>query len=147
MKRMILTATPLILLGLALAGCTASQSGPAEPATAAAGAVTTQEAKGELKPSNPGTGIIKSTTMTSCDTKEGDVTAAGTVTLPENVNGTIQVSVSWVDPKTSSVLARETKTIDDAPTGQPIDWTVKTTLSKLTTDVKCVLGSTVLPAG
>lgn len=144
---MILTATPVILLGLALTGCTPSQTGPAEPASAPAGTVTTQEAKAKLKPSNPGTGIIKSTTMTSCDTKEGDVTAAGTVTLPENVKGTIQVSVSWVDPKTSSVLAQETKTIDDAPTGRAIGWTVNSKLGKLTTDVKCVLGSTVLPAG
>lgn len=144
MKRMILTAIPVIILGLALTGCTPSQTDPA-PASASAGAVTTQEATGELKPSNPGTGIINSTTMTSCDTKEGDVTAAGTVTLPENVKGSIEISVSWVDPKTSSVLAKETKNIKDAETGKAIDWTVNTKLGKLTTDVKCVLGSTVLP--
>ncbi|WP_458112134.1 hypothetical protein M1D88_18075 [Arthrobacter sp. R1-13] len=146
MKRMIAKVTPVVLLGLALAACSSPQAVPA-PASPSAGAVTTQEAKGEQKPSNPGTGIIKNTTMTSCDTKEGDVTAAGTVTLPENVEGTIEVSVSWVDPKTSSVLAKETKTIDDAPTGQAIDWSLKSKLGKLTTDVKCVLGSTVLPAG
>lgn len=147
MNRTILRVTPVVLLGAVMAGCSAAQPDEGPTAAASAGAVTTQEAAGEKTPSNPGTGIIKSTTMTSCDTKEGDVSAAGTVTLPENVKGTIKVSVSWVDPKTSSLLAQETKTIEDAQTGKAIDWTVKTKLGKLTTDVKCVLGSTVLPAG
>lgn len=144
---MILRVTPFVLLGVALAGCNAAQGDPAAPDTASAGTVTTQEPSGKQTPSNPGTGIIKSTTMTSCDTKEGDVTAAGTVTLPENVKGTIKVSVSWVDPKTSSLLAQETETIENAQTGKAIDWTVKTTLGKVTTDVRCVLGSIVLPKG
>lgn len=147
MKRMILRATPFVLLGLSLAGCSAALGDPAKPSTAATGTVTTQEASGMQTPSNPGTGIIRSTSMTSCDTKEGDVTAAGTVILPENVKGTIKISVSWVDPKTSSLLAQQTKTIDNAQTGKAIDWTVVTKLGKVTTDVKCVLGSTVLPAG
>lgn len=145
MKRMILRVAPFFFLGVALAGCSAAPGNPGEPATAATGTVTTQEPSGEQTPSNPGTGIIKSTTMTSCDTKEGDVTAAGTVTLPENVKGTIKISVSWVDPKTSSLLAQESKTIEDAQTGKPVDWAVTATLSKVTTEVKCVLGSTVLP--
>jgi predicted small secreted protein len=146
MKRMIFRVTPLVLLGVALAGCSATQGNPAEPGTASAGTVTTQEPSGQQIPSNPGTGIIKSTTMTSCDTKEGDVNANGTVTLPQDVEGTVQITVSWTDPKTSSVLAQAVQKVDKAQPGKTTDWKVSAKLGKATTDVKCVLGATVLPA-
>lgn len=146
MKRLILRVTPFVLLGVALAGCSAAQESPAEPATAATGTVTTQEPTGEKFPSNPGVGIIKSTTMASCDTKEGDVNANGTVTLPQDVKGTVQVTVSWTDPKTSVVLAQAVQKVDKAQPGKPTDWAVSAKLGKTTADVKCVLGATVLPA-
>lgn len=145
MKRFILKVAPVVLLGLALAGCSAAQGNPAEPATAANGTVTTREPSGEQTPSNQGTGIIRSTTMTSCDTKEGDVTASGTVTLPQDVKGAVQVTVSWTDPKTSVVLAQAIQKVDKAQPGKITDWKVKANLGKTTTDVKCVLGATVLP--
>lgn len=48
----------------------------------------TQDPKGEKIPSNPGVGIIESTTMTSCDTKDDDVNATrGT--------GSSQPSQAW----------------------------------------------------
>jgi hypothetical protein len=148
MKRMIFRVTPLVLLGVALAGCSATQGNPAgSTSPAATGTVTTQEPTGQQTPSNPGTGIIKSTTMASCDTNEGDVNANGTVTLPQDVEGTVQITVSWTDPKTSSVLAQAVQKVDKAQPGKTTEWKVSATLGKVTTDVKCVLGATVLPAG
>lgn len=143
---MIFRVTPILLLGVALAGCSAAQGDQTESATASAGTVTTQEPSGQQTPSNPGTGIIKSTTMTSCDTKEGDVNANGTVTLPHDLKGTVQITVSWTDPKTSSVLAQAVQKVDQAQPGKTTDWKVSAKLGKVATDVKCVLGATVLPA-
>lgn len=147
MKQKITGIAPLALLTLALAGCTGAQGNSAEPTSPApTGTVTTQEPTGEKIPSNPGVGIIKSTTMTSCDTKEGDVTAKGTVTLPQDVKGTVQVMVSWTDPMTSVVLAQAIQKVEKAQPGKTTDWAVSAKLAKTTTDVKCVLGATVLPA-
>lgn len=143
---MIFRVTPLVLLGVFLAGCGGAQENPAGSTSPAARTVTTQEPAGEKAPSNPGVGIIKSTTMTSCDTKEGDVNANGTVTLPQDVKGTVQVTVSWTDPKTSSVLAQAVQKVDKAQPGKTTDWKVSAKLGKPTGDVKCVLGATVLPA-
>lgn len=132
MARLISGFVPLALLTVALAGCGGAPASHTEPSV-------------EKTPSNPGIGIIRTTTMTSCDTQEGKVTATGKATVPQDVKGTATVSVSWVDPKTSVVLAHASQTLKDAKAGQPTDWTITTDLGKHTTEVKCVLSATVLP--
>lgn len=148
MKPLIIKMAPLVLLTLAVAGCGGAQGNPSGPGTSTAGAVTTQDpGSGNKVASNPGRGIINSTSMKSCDTKEGKVSAGGTVTPPADAKGVVKVSVSWVDPKTSSVLAQASQTITDFTAGKPADWSVATDLGKAPGEVHCVLGSTILPAG
>ncbi|MFK4299748.1 type IV pilus biogenesis protein CpaD/CtpE [Arthrobacter sp. GAS37] len=133
-----------IVLAGALAGCTSSggDSGQAAPEKT----MTTQPATTE-KPtaSNPGKGIIGSTTMTSCDKTAGTVVAKGTATMPADTQGEVQISVSWVDPATSAVLVKGTEILKDAVPLKPKDWSISAKLETPPADVSCVLGATVLP--
>jgi hypothetical protein len=146
-------ATLVLLASAVLATCLSACSGPttgtaaSPPESSAPGAVTTQAPSTEKAvASNPGTGIINSTTMASCATDAGKVAAVGTVTLPEGLKGQIKVSVSWVDTKTSTVLAKGDQTIKDAKAGKTTNWSISADLPKTDAQVRCVLGSTVLPS-
>ena len=82
--------------------------------------------------------------MTSGDTAAGKVAAKGTVTPPDGTKGTVKITVSWVDPKSSSVLARGEQTFKDAKAGKSLDWVINAEVPQKGTEVKCVLGATVL---
>lgn len=142
MKKSVACMVGVLVSAAALAGCSSSQSTGAgtSPSSTTTQAATT----GEAKPANPGTGIIEATKMTSCDTAPGKVTAKGTVTPPEGSKGTVKITVSWVDPKTSAVLARGEQSFKDAEGGEPLDWEANAEVTKPAADIKCVLGATVL---
>ncbi|MGF6834747.1 putative small secreted protein [Paenarthrobacter sp. TE4293] len=142
MKKTVACIAGVLVSAAALAGCSSS---PSNEAGTSPSSTTTQAATtGEAKPANPGTGIIEATTMTSCDTAQGKVTAKGTVTPPEGTKGTVKITVSWVDPKTSAVLARGEQTFKDAAAGEALDWVANAEVTKPATEIKCVLGATVL---
>lgn len=142
MKKTVACIVGVLVSAAALAGCSSSQSNEAgnPPSSTTTQAPTT----GEAKPANPGTGIIEATKMASCDTAPGKVTAKGTVTPPDGTKGAVKISVSWVDPKTSAVLARGEQTFKDPQSGKTLDWAVNAEVTKQGTEVKCVLGATVL---
>lgn len=145
MKKTVACIAGVLVSAAALAGCS-SPSNEAPTTQAASPSTTTTQAAttGEAKPANPGTGIIEATKMTSCDTAPGKVTAKGTVTPPEGSKGTVKITVSWVDPKTSAVLARGEQTFKDAAAGKVLDWVASAEVTKPATELKCVLGATVL---
>lgn len=129
-----------LLISTAVAGCSSSGNEGQPPSNTTTQAATT----GEAKPANPGTGIIEAAKMTSCVTAVGKVTAKGTVTPPEGTKGTVKVSVSWVDPATSSVLARGEQSFKDAQAGKALEWSVDAEITKAGAEAKCVLGASVL---
>lgn len=142
MKKPVAWIVGLLVAALALSACTSPESNQAgnPPST-----TTTQPATtGVAKPANPGTGIIQATTMTSCDTAPGKVTAKGTVTPPAGTKGAVKITVSWVDPGTSAVLARGEQTFNDAQPGKPLDWVANAEVTKPAKDITCVLGAAVL---
>ncbi|MFP5016908.1 hypothetical protein ACKLTP_07925 [Paenarthrobacter ureafaciens] len=139
MKKSVACMTAL-LMSAVLAGCSSSGSGGQSPSNTTTQAATT----GEAKPANPGTGIIEAAKMTSCDTATGKVTAKGIVTPPDGIKGTVKVSVSWVDPATSAVLARGERLFKGAKPGKALDWSVEAEITKPGTEAKCVLGASVL---
>ncbi|GGJ39269.1 hypothetical protein [Paenarthrobacter histidinolovorans] len=132
----------ILVAATALSACSPPHSSEAgnPPSSTTTQAATT----GQAKPANPGTGIIEATTMTSCDTAPGKVTAKGTVTPPAGAKGTVKITVSWVDSKTSAVLAHGEQTFMDAAADESLDWVINAEISKPGVDVKCVLGATVL---
>ncbi|MGJ3190551.1 hypothetical protein [Paenarthrobacter sp. FR1] len=142
MKKSVACIVGVLVTAAAIAGCSSPENGGAgnPPSSTTTKAPTT----GEAKPANPGTGIIEAATMGSCDTAPGKVTATGTVTPPEGTKGTVKVSVSWVDPKTSAVLARGEQSFKDAKAGKALDWSVNAEVPEQGVDVKCVLGAAVL---
>ncbi|MCR1162297.1 MULTISPECIES: hypothetical protein [unclassified Paenarthrobacter] len=142
MKKTVACIAGLLVSAAALAGCSSS---PSNEAGTSPSSTTTQAATtGEAKPANPGVGIIEATTMTSCDTAPGKVTAKGTVTPPEGTKGAVKITVSWVDPSTSAVLARGEQTFKDAQPGKALDWVTNSEVTKPATAIKCVLGATVV---
>ncbi len=137
----------LVIIGLAgvLSACSGGDAtSPTADATAAKTVTTAKAANGKEVASNPGKGIISATKMNSCGTVAGPVTAAGTVTPPANAPGKVVVSVSWVNTKTSAVIAKGEQTFDAPEADKPIDWSIEATLPKDIKDVECVLGATVL---
>jgi len=126
----------------ALAGCTSAPSG----APSGSSAVSKQDAPvgSTALPTIPtGTGIISSTTMTSCDTTGKKVTAKGSVTMPKDGKGDVVVSVSWVDAKNSSVYGRGVTTLKGLDSGEKQDWTTSATLPADAESVSCVLGAVI----
>jgi len=142
MKESVACIVGVLLAASALSACSSPQS---NEAGASPSSTTTQAATtGEATPANPGTGIIEATTMSACDTAPGKVAAKGTVTPPGGTTGTVKITVSWVDSKTSAVLARGEQTFKDAAAGEVLDWAINAEFSKTGVDVRCVLGATVL---
>ncbi|MFE4195012.1 hypothetical protein ACFRJ9_04025 [Paenarthrobacter sp. NPDC056912] len=142
MKKTVACMVGVLVSAAALAGCSSSNS--SEAGTSPSSTTTQAATTGEAKPANPGTGIIEATKMASCDTAPGKVTAKGTVTPPEGTKGVVKISVSWVDPKTSAVLARGEQTFKDPQAGKSIDWVATAEVTKPAAEIKCVLGATVL---
>ncbi|MFK0003214.1 hypothetical protein [Paenarthrobacter sp. NPDC090522] len=141
MKKSVVCMVGVLVSAAALAGCSSPSNQPGQPPSS----TTTQApTTGEAKPANPGTGIIEATTMASCDTAAGKVAAKGTVTPPEGTKGTVKISVSWVDPTSSSVLARGEQSFKDAQAGKALEWAINAEVPQKGTEVKCVLGATVL---
>ncbi|MCD4851764.1 hypothetical protein LN996_13160 [Arthrobacter sp. AK01] len=142
MKKTVACIAGVLVSATALAGCSSSSS--SEAGTPPSSTTTQAATTGEARPANPGTGIIGATKMTSCDTAPGKVTAKGTVTPPEGTKGTVKITVSWVDPTTSAVLARGEQTFEDAAAGEALDWVANAEVTRPATALKCVLGATVL---
>lgn len=141
MKKSVACLVGALVSAAALAGCSPTSTGAgSSPSSTTTQAATT----GEAKPANPGTGIINATRMSSCETAPGKVVAKGTVTPPEGTKGTIKISVSWVDPKTSAVLGRGEQSFKDAQPGKSVDWEINAEVPNKGTEVKCVLGASVL---
>ncbi|MFJ4210119.1 hypothetical protein ACIPY2_16825 [Paenarthrobacter sp. NPDC089675] len=141
MKKSVVCIVGVLVSAAALAGCSSSSNEAGQsPSSTTTQAATT----GEAKAANPGTGIIEATKMTSCDTAAGKVAAKGTVTPPDGTKGTVKVSVSWVDPKTSAVLARGEQSFKDVQSGKALDWVVNAEVPANAAEAKCVLGATVL---
>lgn len=139
MKKSVTCVAGVLVAAAALAGCSGNGAGSSPSST------TTQAAtKGEAKAANPGTGIIEATKMASCDTTAGKVAAKGTVIPPDGTKGTVKISVSWVDPQTSSVLARGEQTFKDPQAGKALDWAISADVPGKGTEVKCVLGAAVI---
>lgn len=133
----ILPLATAALMMAGLAGCTSD----AKPSPSA-----TSSANGASKPIPTipaGKGIISSTKMTGCDTTGTDVTAKGTVAMPEGGTGDVVVSVSWVNSKNSSVYARGVTTIAGLKPGDKKDWTTTATLPDGAESVSCVLGAVI----
>ncbi|WP_139244313.1 hypothetical protein [Arthrobacter alpinus] len=134
---------PLVILVIAglLSGCSGSTN---------SGTSLGSPTESDTAQADPGQGIAKTTTLDSCDTTPGHVTAKGKVTLPEGVQGEVTVSISWINSTNSSVLASGTGTLKNASSNHPTDWEVSTdlTASSVETDTKvsCVLGSVVRAA-
>lgn len=141
----ILAVGMILGIGTTLAACTpATQEQGNVGKTTSAGVTTSEAANGKKADSKPRVGIIKSTEMKSCDIKPGDVVAKGIVTLPEDMSGSIKISVSWVDSKTSAVLAQGVQTIKNATPGKETEWSISAKLDKTPAKVKCVLGAKAL---
>lgn len=83
--------------------------------------------------------------MSSCDKGPGKVNAVGEVTLPDGVDGQVIVSVSWVNPKTSKVVASGKQTLKDLEHGKKTGWKITADVGAKPGDISCVLGATVLP--
>jgi len=128
----------ILLVGLV--GCTGSQT----PSTPTASGPTPGHAVSSPLPTIPtGTGIIKDTAMTSCDTTGTKVSAKGTVTMPKGKGGDVVVSVSWTNSDSSSVYARGTTTLAGLKAGDKKDWTTSASLPAGAKSVSCVLGSVI----
>jgi hypothetical protein len=128
----------MLLVGLV--GCTASET----PTTPSASATKSGQAVASPLPTIPtGAGIIKDTTMTSCDTTGTKVSAKGTVTMPKGTNGDVVVSVSWTNSDSSSVYARGTTTLKGLSAGDSRDWSTSASLPPGAKSVSCVLGSVI----
>lgn len=155
MKKLATTLALTLTLGLSLAACTtndgnsANATNGANPAATSTAqgtkTITTQKASdGKTVASNPGKGIIARTKMTSCETKEGQVQAKGHVTPPADSPGEVQITVSWVNPQTSQVIAKGIQTFDNPPAGKQIDWSITTKLPKTESPTSCVIGATII---
>ncbi|MFZ4843342.1 hypothetical protein [Mycetocola saprophilus] len=121
-------------VALGLAGCTPE-------------AGTTVTSSGTAIPELPrdGIGIARSVTLTSATKKPGtDVSAEGTVTLPQKSHGTVFVSVSWINSQTATVYTRQLVELRDVPGGTERRWTVGAKLPADARDVDVVLGATLV---
>lgn len=97
----------------------------------------------DREPMPRGTGIIKTTSMDSCDVDPGGVTASGTVELPAGMEPTTAViSVSWVNAETATVFARSRVEVD-ARAGEKTPWQVANLLPDNGVPVRCVVGAVV----
>jgi len=122
-NKITLAAAALATLGaLTLAGCSAD----------APGGEYTPKPTGETS-QNAQLGLAKHTELTSADTEPGEVTATGTVTLPEGHEpADVEITVSWVDSETGTQLAVATRTLDAVEAGVVTVWKVSTTLPETT---------------
>jgi len=137
-KRNLLLPIGAAVLALgALAGCTSPSTAPS-PTANANGSTSTGF------PTIPdGEGVISGTKMTSCSVTGPNVTAKGTVKLPEGKNGDVVVSVSWTNAKNASVYGRGVATIKDAKSGDQKEWTTSATIPADAESVSCVVGAVI----
>ncbi|MEV8213466.1 hypothetical protein [Leifsonia sp. NPDC077715] len=136
-----------VAAGVALALGTLSACSPSPSPTPTSNKSSTSEAKTTGSASLPevptGKGIITAAKMTSCDTTGAEVTAKGTLTMPEGESGDAVISVSWVDRKTSTVYTRGVTTLKSPAPGTAVDWQTSATLPAGAESVSCVLGAVV----
>lgn len=138
-RTFLLPAAAAALVVAGLVGCT----GAPTPSPSASDSKTGAANGPTSIPTIPtGTGVISDTKMTSCATTGTDVTAKGTVTMPQDTKGDVVVSVSWVNSKNSSVYGRGVTTVTGNP-GDKKDWTTTATLPANAESVSCVLGAVV----
>jgi hypothetical protein len=104
-----------------------------------------EEVPGSLPEIPTGKGIISAVTMDSATTTPGDlVTATGTLTMPEGETGDVAISVSWVDPATSSVYARGVTTLTGVKPGEQRTWEVTADLPASAEGASTVLGAVIV---
>jgi len=158
-KRATLAAGLVLIVTLGISGCRAEPGADASPGPSASPTQSGDAAPGGPEnpaPENPGPengegappeqvrGIINSTALGSCDTTPGTVVAEGTVTAPED--GTVRISVSWTDADTSAILTKQQAELTDLSAGEETTWRVEAELPPTDVTVRCVLGSTLVPA-
>jgi len=141
MKKTVFAAALLSALAAGiLSGCTTSAPDP----TSAPAASSTPHAASTAIPIIPaGTGIIKATTLTSCDTKPGTVVAKGTITVPKDAAKDPVISISWVNADTSTVFVRGLTTVKTDQKGSPVKWSITETLPPTDAKVSCVMGAVI----
>ncbi len=136
MKKRILAAGVVALVSAAaLTGCAEAES-PAKSSKPNA-------AQHTIPPIPKGTGVARLTTLSSCGTTPGTVLAKGTIVIPKGTKANPVVSVSWVDPKTSTVYTRGLATIKTDARDVSVPWTITATLPPTATPMSCVLGAVV----
>ena len=100
---------------------------------------------GELPEIPAGKGIISAVTMDSATTEPGGpVLAEGTLVMPEGQEGDVAISVSWVNPETSSVYARGVTTLKGVKPGEERKWEVKAELPADAEGSSTVLGAVIV---
>ncbi|MDR1294187.1 MAG: hypothetical protein LBK59_04420, partial [Bifidobacteriaceae bacterium] len=76
-----------------------------------------------------GQGIFSTVVLEASSLRPGgQATANGTLTMPKERRGDVAISVSWVNPATSSVYARGVVTLEDVQPGERRGWDVATSL-------------------
>jgi hypothetical protein len=85
-------------------------------------------------------GIVGDTEMSECGTEPGDVTANGTVTNTGKDKADIVVSVAWVVPAGSDVVARATQAFDKVKPGGEVEWSLEASVPEGDA-VQCVLSA------
>lgn len=136
MKNAILAAAVVALASAAaLTGCAGAASPSESPEP-----LNTQAT---IPPIPKGTGIARLTNLTGCETTPGTVQAKGTIVIPKGMKKDPVISVSWVDPKTSTAYTRGLTTIKSDERDVPVTWTITATLPPTATPISCVLGAVV----
>ncbi|MDR0432312.1 MAG: hypothetical protein LBH48_03250 [Bifidobacteriaceae bacterium] len=92
-----------------------------------------------------GRGIVSAVTMRSATTDPGSqVSANGTLTMPPGEAGDVAISVSWIDPLTSSVYARGLVTLRDVRPAEQRNWQVLADLPADAAGTTTVLGAVIV---
>jgi hypothetical protein len=92
-----------------------------------------------------GQGIFSAVTMDASAVEPGGrATASGTLAMPEDRHGNVAISVSWVNPATSSVYARGITTLRDVQPDEQRTWHVAATLPPDAAGASAVLGAVIV---
>jgi hypothetical protein len=121
------------------------ESGAPEGSDGVAPDVGEEGATNGLVEAPRGRGIISAVTLEEATGEAGGpVAARGVLAMPEGERGDVAISVSWVDPETSSVYARGVATLGDVAPGERRRWEVVAELPPGAEGAVTVLGAVIV---
>lgn len=120
-------------------GSNAAKKSPTETPVASGGLISPKLA--DIPALKKSKGIAADTTVANCTTRPGDVKASGTVTNTAKVARDLVVTMSWIAPKHSDVVARGVATMKQVKPGSTTDWSIESTLGYKAGDAQCIVGA------